>query len=68
MEPTEEIPLGSRWRHRREKYEISVRCHVDFKDNTDARWTPGIGYNIDGRNGKTLVRSEVDFLLKFEEI
>lgn len=64
----ESLPLNTRWRHRRSGYEVCVRCHLDFKESNDARWTPAVGYTIDGRNGKTLARSEVDFLLKFERI
>ena len=64
----QDITLGSKWRHRREKYEVTVRAALLFKEGNDARWVDSVGYSIDGRNGEMRARSEVDFLTKFEEV
>lgn len=63
-----EITLGSTWKHRREHYSATVRCAAKMKDDNDARWKDAVGYTRNGRNGETYVRSETDFLLKFERI
>lgn len=60
----EDITLGSTWKHRREGYPVVVKQTLRMKDDDGVHWRDAVGYTREGTE-QILVRSEVDFLLKF---
>lgn len=62
-----EIIIGTTWKHRRQGYLAVVNGLPLIKDDDAANWRNGVSYTTNGLDERQHVRSEVSFLLKFEE-